>query len=104
LKATVRDERGNVSRYVTAFEQPVRNRLRLPLPAPYSGFGSKPVFKKDEPPAWLKHTSNTSNGLKHARNRAQREGADHRIDGTVFQRDAFARKVQELNFKIGKNF
>jgi hypothetical protein len=58
------------------------------------------VFKKDELPAWPQDTSNTSNGLHDAGDRAQSESTDNRIDGAVLQRDALAKKVQELDLQF----
>jgi len=58
------------------------------------------MLKKDELTALPQDTSNASNGLHDAGNRAQSEGTDDRLDGVVRQRDAFARKVQELNFQV----
>src|SRR6266481_6836502 len=100
VKAAARNERRNVPRHVTALEQPVRNRLRPLLPALDARIGRASVFKKDELPAWPQDTSNTSNGLHDAGDRAQGESTDSRIDGAVLQRDALARQVQELNFKV----
>ncbi len=100
VKAAARNERRNVPRHVTALEQPVRNRLRPLLPALDARIAQESVFKKDELPAWSQDTSNTSNGLHHSGNRAQGESTDNRIDGAVLQRDALARKVQELNSKL----
>jgi hypothetical protein len=60
------------------------------------------MLKKDELPAGPQDPSNTSNGLRHAGNRTQLEGADNCMDGTVLQGDAFAKKVQELDLQLAK--
>ncbi len=58
------------------------------------------MFKKDELAAWPQDTSDTSNGLHDAGDRAQGKGANNRIDRTVLQRDAFTWKVYELNSQL----
>src|SRR6267378_1426753 len=85
---------------MTAFEDVKRNRLRPPLPALNLKVGREPVLEEDKLPARLKHTSNPLNGRHDAGNGAQREGTHNRIDRTVWQRNAFARKVQELDLHL----
>src|SRR5713226_10097934 len=58
------------------------------------------VFKKDEPAACPQDTSNASNGLYHAGNRAQGERAHYRIHRTIAQRDVFTRKIQEFDIQV----
>jgi hypothetical protein len=58
------------------------------------------VLKKDEPSARPQDTSNASNGLFNAWNRAQGEGAHHSIHRIIFERDALARKIQEFDMQF----
>src|SRR5262249_32409708 len=100
LKTCLRDESRNVPRYGTALEHPVKNRFPPLLPPPHARIRGKPVLEKDEPAAWPQDTSDASYGLHHARDRAEREGANNRIDRTVLQGDALPRQVQELDVQL----
>jgi len=56
--------------------------------------------KKMNLPPGPQDSSYTSNDLHYARDHAQREGADNRIDATVLQENAFAGEVQKLNVQL----
>jgi hypothetical protein len=58
------------------------------------------VFKKDELAAWSQDSSDTSNRLHHAGNRAQRKGTNNRIDATVPQRNALSWQIQKLDIQF----
>jgi hypothetical protein len=59
-----------------------------------------PEFKEDQLAAWLQDTSDPSNSIRHSRNRAQREGANYRIDGAIFQWNALPGEAQKLDIQL----
>jgi hypothetical protein len=58
------------------------------------------VFKEDEFAAWPQNASHTSDGLHDSRNRAQRKGANDRVNRAVIQGKMFPRKVQEFDIQL----
>ncbi len=58
------------------------------------------MFKEDELPAWFQYTTETVNGIRYTRNRAEGEGAHDGIDGTIFQRNSFPRNVQKFYVEL----
>src|SRR5206468_1683501 len=99
-EASLVDESRNFPGDVTAFEQPAGYRLRPLLPAAYSRIGRPPVLQEDESAAGPQDAGDASNRLHHARDRAQREGADDRVDAAVIQGNALPREVQELDVQL----
>jgi len=99
-EASLVDESRNLPGDVTAFEQPAGHRLRPLLPAAYSRIGRPPVLQEDEFAAGPQDAGDASNRLHHARDRAQREGADDRVDAPVIQGYALPREVQELDVQL----
>src|SRR6266850_5314461 len=55
------------------------------------------MLEEDELAPWFQDSFDTAQGLHDTGNGAEREGAHDGIDRIVVQRDAFARKTQELN-------
>lgn len=58
------------------------------------------MLEEDKLPTGLQDSSNTANSLGNARNRAQRERANHRIDCAVGQGNAFSGKIQEFDIEF----
>src|SRR6266571_5303400 len=99
-EAATLDESRNLPGDVTAFEQPVGDRLRPLLPAAYARIGRPTVLEEDELAAGPQDAGDASDRLHDARNRAQGEGADDGIDRTVVQGNALPREAQELDVQL----
>src|SRR4051812_29984420 len=68
VEPTVGNERGDVTGYVAALEQPLSKGFGRSLPTLNAEIGGKSVFEEDEFAAGLEHTANASNGLDYAGN------------------------------------
>src|SRR5262249_6096924 len=99
-EAALRDESWNVPCQTQACKRPAMNGLPSLLPESHLRVWGYPEFEEDKLAAWLQDTFDTLNSLHHAGNRAQREGANYRIDGAIFQRNALPRKAQKFDIQL----
>ena len=96
VKSAIREKSGGVPRKAQAFKHPVMDGRPSLLPPSYPRIGRERVLKEDELALRLQDSPDAAKGLQNVRYCTQREGADHRVDRAISQRDPFPRKVQEL--------